>query len=78
MHACAARTKVLVGNRRATLRNPEAPNCAGTQPLAGNPRVTTLLRDSSGPFLGARVLVRKKKKVLVRLFVGATLVQIMK
>ena len=76
MHACVARTKPLVGNRRATLRNPEAPNCAGTQPLAGNPRVTTLLRDSPGPFLGARVLVGKKN--LIRLFVGATLVLIMK
>ena len=61
MHACAARTKPLAGNRRATLRKPEAPKCAGTQPLAGSPRVTTLLRESSGPFLGARVLVRKQE-----------------
>ena len=35
MHACSARTQPLAGNRRATLRNPGAQSCAGTQPLAG-------------------------------------------
>ena len=46
---------------QATLRNPEASNCAGTQPLAGNRRVTTLLRDSSGPFVAARVMLQTRK-----------------
>ena len=44
-------------DRRANTRNAAAPNCAGTQPLAGNRRVTPLLRDSSGPFVAARVLL---------------------
>ena len=39
----------------------EASNCAGTQPLAGNRRVTTLLRDSSGPVVAARVLLQTRK-----------------
>ena len=33
------------GDRRATLRNPEAANCTGTQPLAWNRRATPLLRS---------------------------------
>ena len=48
MHVCSARTQPLS-------------NCAGTQPLAGNRRVNTLLRDSSGSFVAARVLLLTRK-----------------
>ena len=44
-HRIVQRTKPLTSNRRATLRNPEAPNCTGTQPLARNRRATPLLRS---------------------------------
>ena len=57
-------TQPLTGNRCATLEAPEAPSCAGTQPLAGNRRVTPYARsDSSGPFVGARVLLRKQSSL---------------
>ena len=44
-HRIVQRTKPLTSNRRATLRNPEAPNCTGTRPLARNRRATPLLRS---------------------------------
>ena len=46
MHVCSARTQPLAGNRHATLQNPEAASCAGTQPLAVNRRVRRFNRHN--------------------------------
>ena len=61
MHVCSARTQPLAGNRLATQRNPEAPNCTGTQPSARNPRATPCCarRHLSRPFVTARVQEHK-------------------
>ena len=37
--------QLLAGNRCATLEGQEAPNCAGTQPLAGNATLAVTRRD---------------------------------
>ena len=63
MHVCSARTQPLAGNRHATLRNPEAPSCAGTQLLAGN---------FATRIVCGRTRSREKRKLLIRLFVAAT------
>ena len=62
MHVCSARTQPLAGNRHATLQNPEAPSCAGTQLLAGN---------FATRIVCGRTRSRQIRELLIRLFVAA-------
>ena len=63
----------LAGNPCASLEAQETPSGAGTQPLAGNRRVTHpcyARSDSSGPSVGALVPLRKKDPYKTSTYLG--------